>query len=188
MIFGPCCASPLAGEPSPRQRCSTAVPCAPRPRAGRGQATTGLGASGAPSCTWRSTGWGTCWALHVTPATADDRAEVGRLAAAVQAATGASVDLAYGDQGYTGERPAAAAREQGIELEVVKLAEAKRGFVLLPRRWVAERTFAWATRFRRLARDYERLPQKTLADLHVVALVCIMLRQAANYVAVHSSL
>jgi transposase len=125
-------------------------------------------------------------ALHVTPATADDRAEVGRLAAAVQAATGASVDLAYVDQGYTGERPAAAAREQGIELEVVKLAEAKRGFVLLPRRWVAERTFAWATRFRRLVRDYERLPQ-TLADLHVVALVCIMLRQAANYVAVHNS-
>jgi len=61
----------------------------------------------------------------------------------------------------------------------VRLPEAKRGFVLLPRRWVAERTFAWATRFRRLVRDYERLPQ-TLADLHVVALVCIMLKQAAQ--------
>ncbi len=126
-------------------------------------------------------------ALHVTPATADDRAEVGRLAAAVQAATGESVELAYVDQGYVGEKPAAVAREQGIELAVVRLPEAKRGFVLLPRRWVAERTFAWTTRFRRLVRDYERLPQ-TLADLHVVALVCIMLRQAANYAAVHNSL
>jgi transposase len=121
-------------------------------------------------------------ALHVTPATADDRAEVGRLAAAVQAATGDSVELAFVDQGYTGEKPAAAAQEHGITLEVVKLPEAKRGFVLLPRRWVAERTFAWTTRFRRLVRDYERLPQ-TLADLHVIALVCIMLKQAAQLAA-----
>src|SRR5918997_1286092 len=126
-------------------------------------------------------------AAHVTPATADDRAQVGQLAQAVQVATGESVDLAHVDQGYTGERAADAAREHGIELEVVKLAEAKRGFVLLPRRWVVERTFAWATRFRRLVRDYERLPQ-TLADLHVIALVCLMLRQAANYIAVHNSL
>ena len=126
-------------------------------------------------------------AAHVTPATADDRAEVGRLAGAVQAATGQSVEVAFVDQGYTGERPATAAREHGIELEVVRLPEAKRGFVLLPRRWVAERTFAWATRFRRLARDYERLPQ-TLADLHVIALVCVMLRQATAYAAVHNSL
>jgi transposase len=126
-------------------------------------------------------------AAHVTPATADDRAEVGRVAQAIQGATGESVDLAYVDQGYTGERPAAAAREHGIALEVVKLPEAKRGFVLLPRRWVVERTFAWTTRFRRLVRDYERLPQ-TLADLHVIALVCLMLKQAANYAAVHNSL
>ena len=47
-------------------------------------------------------------AAHVTPATADDRAEVGQLAQAVQVATGESVDLASVDQGYTGERAAAA--------------------------------------------------------------------------------
>ncbi|MBC9210193.1 IS5 family transposase, partial [Roseomonas aerophila] len=75
-------------------------------------------------------------ALHVTPANADDRAEVGRLAQAVQASTGQSVELAYVDQGYTGTRAADAAKAHGIELEVVKLSEAKRGFVLLPRRWV----------------------------------------------------
>ena len=44
-----------------------------------------------------------------------------------------------------------------FKLEVVKHTQAKRGFVLLPRRWVVERSFAWAARFRRLARDYERL-------------------------------
>lgn len=79
-------------------------------------------------------------ALHVTPANVDDRAEVSRLAAAVQDVTGESVTLAYVDQGYTGEAPAEAARKQGIALEVVKLPEAKRGFVLLPRRWVVERS------------------------------------------------
>ncbi len=120
-------------------------------------------------------------ALHVTPATADDRAEVGRLAAAVQQATGNSVEIAFVDQGYTGDKPAAAASEHGIALEVVRLPEAKRGFVLLPRRWVVERSFAWATRCRRLVKDYERL-HTTLAGLHVVAFACLMLRQAAELV------
>jgi transposase len=117
-------------------------------------------------------------ALHVTPANVDDRAEVSRLAAAVQDVTGESVTLAYVDQGYTGEAPAEAARKQGIALEVVKLPEAKRGFVLLPRRWVVERSFAWATRCRRLVKDYERYAS-TLAGLHVVAFACFMLKQAA---------
>jgi len=74
-------------------------------------------------------------ALHVTPADADDRAEVGRLAEAVQEATGERVEVAFVDQGYTGERPAEAAAQHGIQLGLVKLPEAKRGFVLLPRRW-----------------------------------------------------
>ncbi|MDP9473751.1 MAG: transposase, partial [Chloroflexota bacterium] len=62
----------------------------------------------------------------------------------------------------------------GIQLEVIKLDEAKRGFVLLPRRWVIERSFAWAARFRRLARDCERLPE-TVAGLHFLAFACLML-------------
>ena len=65
-------------------------------------------------------------ALHVTPANADDRAEVGRIAKAIQAETGESVEIAFVDQGYTGKKPAAAAAEHGIALEVVKLPEAKR--------------------------------------------------------------
>ncbi len=108
---------------------------------------------------------GNLLALLVTPANEQERAQVGALAKQVQAATHRSVRLAYVDQGYTGEKPAAEAEAHGIELEVVKLAEAKRGFVLLPRRWVVERSFAWLARFRRLSRDYERLPT-TLAGLH----------------------
>jgi transposase len=126
-------------------------------------------------------------ALHVTPANTDDREAVAELAEAVQDATGANVDLAYVDQGYTGERPAAAADAQGIALEVVKLPEAKRGFVLLPRRWVVERSFAWMARCRRLARDYERLPE-TLAGLHFVAFVILLLRRAADLMPVHNTL
>ena len=126
-------------------------------------------------------------ALHVTPANVDDRAAVAALANAVQEATGESVDLAYVDQGYTGERPAQAAAEHGITLSVVRLPEAKRGFVLLPRRWVVERAFAWMARFRRLARDYERLPQ-TLAGLHTVAFVILLLRRAADFAQVRNTL
>ena len=114
-------------------------------------------------------------ALHVTAADEQDRARVEQLAGDVQAATGDSVELAFADQGYTGETAAADAAKKGIELSVVKLPEAKKGFVLLPRRWVGERSFAWAARFRRLARDYERLAE-TLAGLHFVAFACLMLR------------
>jgi transposase len=102
---------------------------------------------------------------------------VAALAEALQQATGESVELAYVDQGYTGEQPMRDAAAQGMQLEVVKLPETKRGFVLLPRRWVVERSFAWATRFRRLVKDYERLPD-TLAGLHLVAFACLMLGQA----------
>ena len=56
------------------------------------------------------------------------------------------------------------------------LPEAKHGFVLLPKRWVVERGFAGASRFRRLARDYERLAA-TLAGLHFLAFACLMLHQ-----------
>ncbi|CAA9218683.1 MAG: Mobile element protein, partial [uncultured Acetobacteraceae bacterium] len=85
-------------------------------------------------------------ALHVTAADEQDRQQVERLAADVRAATGESVELAFVDQGYTGDQPAADAVTHGIELSVVKLPQAKRGFVLLPRRWVVERSFAWLAR------------------------------------------
>ena len=120
-------------------------------------------------------------ALHVTPANEQDRAQVGQLAQAVQQATGDSVEIAYVDQGYTGDTPVQAARQHAIELTVVKLPEAKKGFVLLPRRWVVERSFAWAARFRRLAKDYERLPE-TVAGLHFLAFAILMLQRYGDLV------
>jgi transposase len=120
--------------------------------------------------------------LHVAPANEQDRTQVGRLAEAVQDVTGEHVELALVDQGSTGEEPAEAAAEHGIELQVVKLPEAKHGFVLLPRRWVAERAFAWKSHFRRLVRDYERLPA-TVAGLHFVAFSCPMLHQFISLLA-----
>jgi transposase len=118
-------------------------------------------------------------ALRVSPANEDDRQEVKKLSEEIQRATGETVELAYVDQGYTGERASGFAAEHGIRLEVVKHEEAKRGFVLLPRRWVVERDFAWASRFRRLVKDYERLPA-TVAGLHFVAFACLFLQQAAG--------
>src|ERR1700693_6588707 len=118
--------------------------------------------------------------LLATPANAQERAQVAELAAAVQEVTGEHVEVAFVDQGYTGEDAAHAAEEHGIRLEVVKLADAKRGFVLLPRRWVVERSFGWAARFRRLARDYERLTA-TLEGMHYIAFCFLMLHKAAPH-------
>jgi transposase len=103
---------------------------------------------------------------------------VDQLAQAVQEETGHSVELAFVDTGYTGEQAAKEAEAAGMRLEVIKLPEAKHGFVLLPRRWVVERSFAWMARFRRLARDYERLPE-TLAGLHLLAFAVLMLHRFA---------
>jgi transposase len=119
--------------------------------------------------------------LKVTAANEDDRTQVEALSEELQEATGESVEIAYVDQGYSGDNAAEQAQRQGIELIVVKLEEAKRGFVLLPRRWVVERSFAWATRFRRLVKDYERLPE-TVAGIHLLAFTCIMLKQCFSLI------
>ena len=121
-------------------------------------------------------------ALCVTAADEQDRAQVSELAKRVQEETGETVEIAFVDQGYTGENAADAAEEHGIKLEVVKLPTAKRGVVLLPRRWVVERSFGWMSRFRRLARDYERLPE-TLAGLHILAFAILMLKNVAEVLA-----
>jgi transposase len=119
-------------------------------------------------------------ALLVTPANEQERAQVAELAAQVQEATDEAVEVAFVDQGYTGEQPTADAEAHGIRLEVVKLPTAKHGFVLLPRRWVVERSFGWMARFRRLARDYERLPE-TLAGLHFLAFAMLMLKRFITF-------
>ena len=80
------------------------------------------------------------------------------------------------DQGYTGDDPVNAAQENGIKLFAVKLEGAKRGFVLLPRRWIVARSFGWLARVRRLARDYEQLPQTVAAFLYMVFAILLLLK------------
>jgi transposase len=119
---------------------------------------------------------GQLFAVRVTAADEQDRAQVKDLVAQVQEVTGETVESAFVDQAYTGEQAAQDAAPHGMKLEVVKFPEAKKGFVLLPRRWVVERSFAWAARFRRLVRDYERLPE-TVAGLHFLAFAIQMLKR-----------
>jgi hypothetical protein len=71
-------------------------------------------------------------ALVVIPANDQDRAQVAELAAQVQEVTGEMVMVAFVDQGYTGEQASEATQTEGMRLEIIKLPEAKRGFVLLP--------------------------------------------------------
>lgn len=121
-------------------------------------------------------------AIHITPANEQERAQVQELAEAVQAATHGSVNMAFVDEGYTGEQPAQAAHAAGMDLVVVKVPEAKKGFVLVPRRWVGERSFAWTARFRRLVRDFERTPE-VLRGLHFLAFASLMLPHLVKAIA-----
>jgi transposase len=120
---------------------------------------------------------GNLLALKTTPANEQERAQVAELAKRIQEVTDGKVEIAFVDQGYTGEDAAQQAEQEGIKLEVVKHTEVKRGFVLLPRRWVVERTYGWLGRFRRLARDYERLTT-TLEGWHWLAAVALLLVNA----------
>ena len=117
--------------------------------------------------------------VAITPANEQERDQVGERCQRVQEITGQTVQVGFVDQGYTGEDAEYAAAVHDIDLQVIKKPQGQTGFVLLPRRWVVERSFAWCSRFRRLARDYERL-SNTLQQLHFVAFACIMLARNAN--------
>jgi transposase len=110
---------------------------------------------------------------------------VAELGARVQAATGEAVDVAFVDEGYTGEQAAQDAEAHGIRLEVVKLPTAKQGCVLLPHRWVVERSFGWMARVRRLARDYERLPE-TRAGLYFLAFAMLLRKRCITFMVASS--
>lgn len=93
--------------------------------------------------------------------------------------TGHTVELAWANQGYTGGRARQAVQDHGTDLQSVKRPEAKKGFVLLPNRWVVNLNFGWSAMFRRISRDYERLPQ-VLSGLHFVVFAVLMLPAAAQ--------
>jgi transposase len=66
-----------------------------------------------------------------------------------------------------------------LEVEIVKRSDTAKGFVVLPRRWVVERTFAWLNRCRRLAKDWENKTRNALAFLQLAS-VRLMLRRLCN--------
>lgn len=102
------------------------------------------------------------------------------LAEQIQRVTFESVAVAFVDQGYAVEQPTAAAEHQGTRLEVINVPSAQRGFVLLPPDWVTERSFAWMTRFRRLAHDYERLTEM-LAGFPFITFTVLMAKHFINF-------
>jgi transposase len=86
----------------------------------------------------------------------------------------------FADGGYAGEKLEAALRGQGDwTLEIIKRSDAAKGFVLLPRRWVVERTFAWFGRNRRLSKDFEETIESSTAWL-MLASVQLMTRRIAT--------
>jgi transposase len=89
-----------------------------------------------------------------------------------------SVRHIFADGGYQGQLVAIAKSAWGIVVEVVRKPTDQRGFAVLPRRWVVERTFSWLLRWRRLVRDYERLPQ-THEAMVKWAMVGLMLNRLA---------
>jgi transposase len=87
----------------------------------------------------------------------------------------------YADGGYQGPvfRDAVKKIMERVNVEIVKRSDQAKGFVLLPKRWVVERTFAWLGRCRRLAKDWECLNQKALAFLRLAS-IRLMLRKLCN--------
>ena len=89
------------------------------------------------------------------------------------------LELAWADGGYAGKLIEWVKQECGLVLEIVKRSDDVKGFKLLPRRWVVERTFAWLGRFRRMSKDYEFNPSTSEAMIHL-AMINIMTRRLAS--------
>lgn len=90
------------------------------------------------------------------------------------------VEVIYADAGYQGPRVAGIAERSGTwRVEIVKRLAADKGFVVQPKRWIVERTLAWISRNRRLAKDFECLARKSLAFIRL-AMIKIMLRRLAR--------
>ena len=87
----------------------------------------------------------------------------------------------YADGGYQGPQFQAGLRNvlTSVEVEIVKRSDQAKGLVVLPKRWIVERTFAWLNRCRRLAKDWENLTDRALAFLHLAS-IRLMVRKLCN--------
>jgi transposase len=114
-------------------------------------------------------------AVVVTAASMQDRDGAFRLLAAVHARF-STISLVWADGGYAGRLVDWAKSVLSLTVQIVKRNDDTKGFTLLPRRWVVERTFGWMLRYRRLVRDYERRPDHHEAMV-LWATVAIMTRK-----------
>jgi len=93
-----------------------------------------------------------------------------------------SLEKAIADGGYQGKPTADDVKEQaGIPLEIVKCSDTAKGFYVLPKRWIAERTYGWLNRCRRLVKDYENLTRNHAAFI-ILAMIRLMLRRIVRRV------
>ena len=117
-------------------------------------------------------------AVVVTSADIQDRDGAHRLLAALRARF-STVSLVWADGGYAGRLVTWALQVLTLTVQIVKRSDDTKGFVVLPRRWVVERTFGWITKHRRCVRDYETLPQNHEAMVHI-AMIRTMTRRLAR--------
>ena len=91
------------------------------------------------------------------------------------------LEKAIADGGYQGKPTADDVKEQaGIPLEIVKRSDAAKGFYVLPKRWIVERTYGWLNRCRRLVKDYENLTRNHAAFI-ILAMIRLMLRRIVRH-------
>jgi len=84
--------------------------------------------------------------------------------------------LLWADGGYRGKLVGWVASVTDWVLEIVKRTDDQKGFVVLPKRWIVERTFGWFGRYRRLSKDFEEQPASSEALIRIV-MIQIMLRR-----------
>ena len=117
--------------------------------------------------------------LIVTPASVQDRDAIAHV---LKMARGLhpTIKNAIADGGYQGAATAAEVkRAAGIPLEIVKRSDVTKGFTVLPKRWIVERTFGWLGRCRRLAKDFENTVRAHAAFV-MLAMIRLMLRRLAR--------
>ena len=116
---------------------------------------------------------------QVTGASVQDHHQVYKLVAAGKART-ARLAKVWVDEGYQGKEVAQAIKDDlAVDLEIIPKPSGQKGFVLVPRRWVVERTFAWLGRYRRLSKDYEYYCE-TEQSMIYLAMSHLMLRRLAK--------
>jgi transposase len=117
--------------------------------------------------------------LVVSAADVQDRDMVAPMMAVVRRVC-STIERAIADGGYQGAATAAEVMQlAGIPLEIVKRSDTAKGFHVLPKRWIVERTFGWLGRCRRLAKDFEH-HMRSHAAFVILAMIRMMLRRIAR--------